>query len=34
MQKIITSTHEIFGGELKKFDGLGDSIYEPNLFKS
>lgn len=34
MQKIITSTHEIFVGELSKFDELGDLLYQPNPTKS
>lgn len=28
MQQIIMKTHEIFKGELIKFDELGDSIYQ------
>lgn len=30
MQQIILKTHEIFKGELNKFDELGDSIYNNN----
>ena len=34
MQKLITNTHQIFIGELSKFDELGDTIYEPNPAKT